>query len=249
MTGVRPTMGHHRSTRWWFSTVCGAVAVAMALVALRVGASAPPSVKITGGGSDTPRSYDLVVSAPGASGSANTGGWVTNPADLDTLSGGITLAQYDTIRRLAGVQVAAPLAMVGYVPFTVRQVNVPAHLQPDAPAGSRGRAGRRGAPRRRRYLRPRQRLTQARRDIGMVFQKPNPFPAMSIYDNVVAGLKLTGIKMSRTGKDDLVRECLVKAGLWQESADGCASPAARCPAASSSGCASRAHWRSARGCC
>jgi len=63
---------------------------------------------------------------------------------------------------------------------------------------------------------PSQRLTQARRDIGMVFQKPNPFPAMSIYDNVVAGLKLTGIKLGRNDKDDLVKECLVKAGLWQE---------------------------------
>jgi phosphate transport system ATP-binding protein len=63
---------------------------------------------------------------------------------------------------------------------------------------------------------PSQRLTQARRDIGMVFQKPNPFPAMSIYDNVVAGLKLTGIKLSRNDKDDLVRECLTKAGLWME---------------------------------
>jgi phosphate transport system ATP-binding protein len=63
---------------------------------------------------------------------------------------------------------------------------------------------------------PRHRLTQARRDIGMVFQKPNPFPAMSIYDNVVAGLKLTGIKMSRNDRDDTVQECLSKAGLWQE---------------------------------
>jgi phosphate transport system ATP-binding protein len=63
---------------------------------------------------------------------------------------------------------------------------------------------------------PSQRLTQARRDIGMVFQKPNPFPAMSVYDNVVAGLKLTGIKLSRNEKDDVVQECLTKAGLWQE---------------------------------
>jgi phosphate transport system ATP-binding protein len=63
---------------------------------------------------------------------------------------------------------------------------------------------------------PRHRLTQARRDIGMVFQKPNPFPAMSVYDNVVAGLKLTGIKMSRNDKDNTVQECLTRAGLWQE---------------------------------
>jgi phosphate transport system ATP-binding protein len=60
------------------------------------------------------------------------------------------------------------------------------------------------------------RVTDARRAIGMVFQKPNPFPAMSIYDNVVAGLKLTGVRAGRNTKDDLVEECLVKAGLWRE---------------------------------
>src|SRR6516225_7672045 len=59
---------------------------------------------------------------------------------------------------------------------------------------------------------PRIRLTQARRDIGMVFQKPNPFPAMSVYDNVVAGLKLTGVKVTRETRDNLVQECLTKAG-------------------------------------
>ena len=51
---------------------------------------------------------------------------------------------------------------------------------------------------------PSMRLTQARRDIGMVFQKPNPFPAMSIYDNVVAGLKLTGVRVSRGARDNVV---------------------------------------------
>ena len=63
---------------------------------------------------------------------------------------------------------------------------------------------------------PSHRLTQARRDIGMVFQKPNPFPAMSIYDNVIAGLKLTGVRVSRKAKDEVVEECLIKAGLWKE---------------------------------
>src|SRR5882757_7391283 len=63
---------------------------------------------------------------------------------------------------------------------------------------------------------PSRRLTDARRQIGMVFQKPNPFPAMAIYDNVIAGLKLTGIKANRSAKDDLVEECLTKAGLWRE---------------------------------
>ncbi|HEY0807681.1 MAG TPA: phosphate ABC transporter ATP-binding protein [Pseudonocardiaceae bacterium] len=60
------------------------------------------------------------------------------------------------------------------------------------------------------------RLTDARRQIGMVFQKPNPFPAMSVYDNVIAGLRLTGQKAGRTAKDQLVEECLTKAGLWRE---------------------------------
>jgi phosphate transport system ATP-binding protein len=68
------------------------------------------------------------------------------------------------------------------------------------------------------------RLTQARRDIGMVFQKPNPFPAMSIYDNVIAGLKLTGIKAGRNMKDSLVEECLTKAGLWREVRDRLRQP-------------------------
>jgi phosphate transport system ATP-binding protein len=67
-------------------------------------------------------------------------------------------------------------------------------------------------------------LTEARRQIGMVFQKPNPFPAMSIYDNVVAGLKLTGAKVSRPAKDDLVQECLTKAGLWREVYDRLRQP-------------------------
>jgi phosphate transport system ATP-binding protein len=68
------------------------------------------------------------------------------------------------------------------------------------------------------------RLTQARRDIGMVFQKPNPFPAMSIYDNVVAGLKLTGTKVHRALKDELVETSLTKAGLWNEVRDRLRQP-------------------------
>jgi phosphate transport system ATP-binding protein len=71
---------------------------------------------------------------------------------------------------------------------------------------------------------PSQRLTDVRRQIGMVFQKPNPFPAMSIYDNVVAGLKLTGVKASRAEKDDTVEGCLIKAGLWREVSDRLRQP-------------------------
>ncbi|MEV6005974.1 phosphate ABC transporter ATP-binding protein [Streptomyces sp. NPDC051976] len=68
------------------------------------------------------------------------------------------------------------------------------------------------------------RLTEARRQVGMVFQKPNPFPAMSIYDNVTAGLKLTGVRMASSDKDALVEECLTKAGLWKEVRDRLRQP-------------------------
>jgi phosphate transport system ATP-binding protein len=61
---------------------------------------------------------------------------------------------------------------------------------------------------------PGQRPTDVRRRIGMVFQKPNPFPAMSIYDNVASGLKLAGIKIA--DKDELVETSLRRAGLWNE---------------------------------
>ncbi|WP_103500182.1 MULTISPECIES: phosphate ABC transporter ATP-binding protein PstB [Streptomyces] len=59
---------------------------------------------------------------------------------------------------------------------------------------------------------------QVRRTIGMVFQRPNPFPTMSIYDNVVAGLKLNG-KFSRAELDDVVEKNLRGANLWNEVKD------------------------------
>ncbi|MCX6397987.1 MAG: phosphate ABC transporter ATP-binding protein [Propionibacteriales bacterium] len=71
---------------------------------------------------------------------------------------------------------------------------------------------------------PERKLTDARRSIGMVFQKPNPFPAMSIGDNVLAGLKLTGTKASREERDDLIESCLRKAGLWNEVKDRLDAP-------------------------
>ncbi|ROO83396.1 phosphate ABC transporter ATP-binding protein (PhoT family) [Actinocorallia herbida] len=61
---------------------------------------------------------------------------------------------------------------------------------------------------------PGRRITEVRRRIGMVFQKPNPFPTMSIYDNVTSGLKLSGLKTP--DKDALVEQCLRRAGLWNE---------------------------------
>jgi phosphate transport system ATP-binding protein len=54
-----------------------------------------------------------------------------------------------------------------------------------------------------------------KRRVGMVFQKPNPFPTMSIYDNVAAGLKLNGIKDKRL-INDIVEESLKGAALWDE---------------------------------
>jgi phosphate transport system ATP-binding protein len=62
-----------------------------------------------------------------------------------------------------------------------------------------------------------------RRRIGMVFQKPNPFPAMSIFDNVVAGLKLAGVK-KRFFLEEVAETCLKQAGLWEEVKDKLAQP-------------------------
>ena len=55
-----------------------------------------------------------------------------------------------------------------------------------------------------------------RRTVGMVFQKANPFPSMSIYDNVVAGYKLAGSKKSKKEYDDIVERSLRGANLWEE---------------------------------
>ncbi len=55
-----------------------------------------------------------------------------------------------------------------------------------------------------------------RRQIGMVFQKPNPFPLMSIYDNVIAGYNLNGVNLTKGEKEKIVEESLKKAALWDE---------------------------------
>ncbi len=62
-----------------------------------------------------------------------------------------------------------------------------------------------------------------RRRVGMVFQKPNPFPTMSIYDNVAAGLKLTGAKKGKN-LDEIVKHSLEKASLWEEVKDDLKKP-------------------------
>lgn len=60
-------------------------------------------------------------------------------------------------------------------------------------------------------------VTKIRLQIGMVFQKPNPFPSMTIGENVLSGIKLAQLKVAN--KDDLLEECLVRAGLWNEVKD------------------------------
>jgi phosphate transport system ATP-binding protein len=62
-----------------------------------------------------------------------------------------------------------------------------------------------------------------RRRVGMVFQKPNPFPTMSIYDNVAAGLRLTGAKKGKN-LDEVVRRSLEQATLWDEVKDDLRKP-------------------------
>jgi phosphate transport system ATP-binding protein len=55
--------------------------------------------------------------------------------------------------------------------------------------------------------------------IGMVFQRPNPFPNLSIYDNVIAGYKLNGMKMPKGDRDNIVQSSLEKSALWNEVKD------------------------------
>lgn len=60
---------------------------------------------------------------------------------------------------------------------------------------------------------------ELRRKIGMVFQRPNPFPTMSIYDNVIAGYKLNGIRLKKNIKDEVVEKSLREVTLWEEVKD------------------------------
>lgn len=60
---------------------------------------------------------------------------------------------------------------------------------------------------------------KVRRMAGMVFQRPNPFPTMSIYDNVLAGYKLNGIRLKKQEKDEIVETSLRNVALWDEVKD------------------------------
>jgi phosphate transport system ATP-binding protein len=68
-------------------------------------------------------------------------------------------------------------------------------------------------------------VTAVRRMIGMVFQRPNPFPTMSIYENVVAGLKLNGVR-KKSLLDDAAEKTLRSANLWDEVKDRLSRPGA-----------------------
>jgi phosphate transport system ATP-binding protein len=84
-----------------------------------------------------------------------------------------------------------------------------------------------------------------RAQVGMVFQKPNPFPK-SIYDNIAYGPRIHGIATNRTDTDEIVEMSLRKAGLWKRSKTDWISRAPDCPAASSSACALPGPLRSIR---
>jgi phosphate transport system ATP-binding protein len=67
-------------------------------------------------------------------------------------------------------------------------------------------------------------ITETRKRIGMVFQKPNPFPTMSIGENVTAGLKLGGVRIGRSDREALIERSLIRAGLWTEVKDRLGQP-------------------------
>ncbi len=60
---------------------------------------------------------------------------------------------------------------------------------------------------------------RVRRQVGMVFQRPNPFPTMSIRDNVLAGIKLNGNRISKAAQEEIVEQSLTGANLWNEVKD------------------------------
>lgn len=87
-----------------------------------------------------------------------------------------------------------------------------------------------------------------RKTIGMVFQRPNPFPTMSIRDNVVAGLRLQGVRNKKT-LDEVAERSLQGANLWNEVKDRLDRPGGGSPAVSSSVCVSPGRSRCSRMSC
>jgi phosphate transport system ATP-binding protein len=88
-------------------------------------------------------------------------------------------------------------------------------------------------------------VVQLRAQVGMVFQKPNPFPK-SIYDNIAYGPRIHGLVQSKSETDELVEESLRKAGLWEEVKDRLDQPGTGYPGGSSSVSVSPEPLRSAR---
>jgi phosphate transport system ATP-binding protein len=76
-----------------------------------------------------------------------------------------------------------------------------------------------------------------RRDVGMVFQRANPFPTMSIRENVLAGVRLNNKKIKQSDADDLVEWALRGANLWAEVKDRLDKPVSDFPVDSSNDCA------------
>ncbi len=134
---VRPDRG--RLSPWrgrTYALVAGIAAAAAAFTALCLNASAL-TVQMRGQlpAASPPRAYDILVRVPSRVAHQAGAGSLARPTDLAELSGGITLAQYNAIRRLPGVQVAAPMTMIGYVPLTVIiPVTVPASALTSTPA-------------------------------------------------------------------------------------------------------------------
>src|SRR4029079_19466328 len=65
---------------------------------------------------------------------------------------------------------------------------------------------------------------EVRRQVGMVFQRPNPFPTMSIADNVLAGLRLNNRRLKKSDAEDVVERSLTRANLWKEVKDRLKKP-------------------------
>jgi len=90
---------------------------------------------------------------------------------------------------------------------------------------------------------------EVRRMAGMVFQQPNPFPTMSIYENVLAGYTLNGIRLNKKEKDEIVERSLRSVALWDEVKDVMNKRGSFLSGDSNSGCASPARSPWSRRCC
>ena len=136
-------------------------------------------------------------------------------------------------------------------PLGLRQVDLPALPEPDARGASPAPGSRaRSSWTARTSTAPSVDPVNVRRQIGMVFQRPNPFPTMSIYDNVIAGYRLNGNRKTKS-RPRRPRRAVAARREPLERGQGPPRPARApaCPAASSSGCASPGRSPSSPRCC